>query len=93
MSTEEIHGILSEIDTTYNGRLEMSDYLQVIGEIGNRRGATDLFICGVVSKIYVVLIDWYNYSAAKLIRPVSGLITDIFRLFGDYSEPRSWHNL
>lgn len=29
VSTEEIHGILSEIDTTYNGRLEMSDYLQV----------------------------------------------------------------
>lgn len=29
VSTEEIHGILNEIDTTYNGRLEMSDYLQV----------------------------------------------------------------
>lgn len=36
VSTEEIHGILNEIDTTYNGRLEMSDYLQVNeGQLGS----------------------------------------------------------
>lgn len=29
VSTDEIHGILNEIDTTYNGKLELSDYLQV----------------------------------------------------------------
>lgn len=29
VSMEELHGILNEIDTSYNGRLELSDYLQV----------------------------------------------------------------
>lgn len=60
VSTDEIHGILNEIDTTYNGKLELSDYLQVTwwGIADADHGPSAIYLGPVI--LFVLCLDIYG---------------------------------